>query len=390
MVELHGIKERWFRSAPVLPGFDSANIDADAGIMRDVVMVQEGPAKGHGVHLEEEFIAALVAYDQQNFSDTGLKARFGHPSASSETMGTQLGTFSNFRKRRVDGKMQAIADLRLLDSAEQSPTHPGMRSWVLQMAGERPDFIMSSIVFRGSAYYQRKANGHKHYVEFDDLGDPVNYNPDLGNIYVEFDAENGARHFYTDLVESGAATESLFSNKANPDFFVSRAHEWLDDNPDIFQFVKSNPAAVQAFLHRLGIFNTQQSKRMSKFSLTDWLFGKQQADAEPTAEDLIALRADLEEAKRAVTAFKQEKQDLDNRVEQLTAQASALQQDVEQYKKQVEGLQADLAAKVAEIENLKNEPAARHTGGDTPPAAPTGDRAYQRTPVYLKAKGVKN
>lgn len=363
---------RWFRSAPVAPDFEQSNIDAEAGIIRDVVMAQEGEAQGHGVHLEGEFISNLVAYDRANFSRIGLKSRFGHPSASSETMGTQLGIYSNFRKREKGGKMQAIADLHLLESADLSPTHPGTRAWVLSMAAERPDFIMSSIVFRGSGFYQRKPNGNKHRLEPNpdawwDGNEWLNFKEDWGDIYIEFDANAGAKHFYTDLVEAGAATDNLFGTQANPDFFVSKAHQFLDDNPEIIDFVKNNPSRAQAFLTRLGISIPQPHKKMAKpTSIWEFLTGKSQDRPDDVSDtDLDALKTQLAEASTATIALQAERDALQNRVDEFTTQVDALQANVAALKTEVEQLRADVAAKAAEIEQLKKEPADKITGGET-------------------------
>ncbi len=371
---------RWLRSRPASAGFAPEKVDAENGILRDVVMVEEGEAKGHGVWLDEDFIRDITEYDLRHFSNRGLKARFGHPSASSETMGTQMGFFKNFRTRRSNGKLQSIADLHLLESADESPTHPGMRSWMLKMAAERPDFVMMSIVFRASGYFQKKANGHKVYI-----GSEWDANPDLGEVFVEF-GDKG-EHFYTDAVEAGAATESLFATKMNPDFFVSRAHQWLDDNPDILDFVKANPQRVQFFLHRLGISiqPQPQQKKMSKFSIWKWLNGESQ-DGEPTTDDLEALQAQLAEAKQAFAAIKTEKEALENRVKEFESQVASLQANVAQLKTEAEALKADAAAKAAEIERLKAEPAALHTGAETEPAPAKSERAYEKNPLYQKAK----
>lgn len=378
--QLH-TETRWFRSAPVSPEFNVDNIDAEAGIIRDVVMVQEGEAKGHGVHLESEFVEALVRYDKANFSKIGLKARFGHPSASSETMGTQMGVFHNFRKREKDEKMQAIADLHLLEAADESPTHPGMRSWVLKMAGERPDFIMSSIVFRGSGFYQRKPNGNKHRLEpATDWMDEYpwkNYKEEWGEIFVEFDADNGAEHFYTDLVESGAATDQLFGTRANPDLFVSRAHQFLDDNPDLKRFIQQYPDKVAAFLARLGI-TVQHEKKMSKTtSLMDWLFGNSEQQPEPTAEELSALKTQLGATKGQIDARLTA---LQTQIDEFKSQVAALKADAEQ-------LRADIEAHKAEIAELKKQPGAQLTAGEGNPPAPTPKpRAYQTDPVTQRAQ----
>lgn len=346
---------RWFKSAPVQSNFAPEQIDAENGIIRDVVMLQEGPAKGHGVWLESEFVKNIIAYDKRYFSKTGLKARFGHPGASDNTMGSQLGYFSNFRTREVEMQvtendttttqtaLQGIADLQLLDASALSPTNPGMREWVLQMAQEAPDFIMSSIVFNGSGYYQRK-KGKKVMLEFDEWGDPINYDESLGHVYVEFDPAK-AKHHYTDLVEAGAATDTLFSDTANPHLFVAQAREFLNEHPKLKQFVAGNPDKVKAFLVELGLnFETQKPVKMG--ILKDLLFGDKKEIAEDVilkAEDIEALRTSLSTAETAV--------------EKLTKDFNALSTEVGDLKK-------SLAAKDEEITALKAKiPAAKHTEG---------------------------
>lgn len=390
-------RPRWFRSAPIVPGFSPDNIDAEAGILRDVVMVEEGPAKGHGVNLEAEFITGIVRYDRTHFSNIGVKARFGHPSASSETMGTQMGVFRNFRKRDKDGKMQAIADLHLLAAADESPTHPGMRSWVLKMAEERPDFIMSSIVFEGSGEYQRKPNGNKHRLEYNtdmwEGGVYSNYNPDWGDVYVEFDEDLGAAHYYTDLVEAGAATDTLFGTKANPHLFVSKAHQFLDENPDVLQFVQSNPERMQAFLQRLGISLPPQQKKMAKnTTLFGWLLNKEEKPDTVTPEELDGLKTQLSEARTAHIALQADRDQLDTRVTALQAQVDTLQASVTTLKAEAETLRTDLAAKTAEVEALKKEPADTRTAGDSqePAAGGKKDRAYNTDAATVRARKISS
>ena len=211
-IDKHNIP-RWFKSRPLPTKFTAEQIDEKNGILRDVVMCQAGPAKGHGVHLEPEFIAGIVAYDVENFSETGIKARFGHPAMSDTTMGKQMGVFKNFRQRGD----QAIADLHLLDSANISPSNPGMKDWMLSMAKENPEFVMSSIVFRGSGHYQRDEKGEKYQIwywkelkteEGDVVYKYVREKEEFGDIYVEFDPKSeSAGHFYTDIVEAGAARD---------------------------------------------------------------------------------------------------------------------------------------------------------------------------------------
>lgn len=353
----------------------ASKIDTEAGIISDVVMVQEGEAMGHGVELDADFISDLVAYDRKYYSNIGLKARFGHPSMSSEAMGTQLGVYRNFRKREKNGKMQAIADLHLLESAEASPTHPGMRSWVLQMAAERPDFIMSSIVFKPAYYFQRKGNGNKKRLdsEFD-------YDSELGPVYVAFDETEGAAHYFTDLVEQGAATDNLFAaNAFSPHLFVSQVHNFLAEHPHIQQFITEKPEKVVDFLHKIGIpvilkmeKNSPKTGTSAGFFAT--LFGPKE---EPSVEQRFAANLDA----------------LVSKVEALEAGNEALQSALKSLETDIAALKSDLQGATTRLSEIEKQPVAPATGGDTPPVGGSEKRSYQVSPVTLagrKAAGYKD
>jgi methyl-accepting chemotaxis protein len=359
---------RWFRSGPAALGLAAGGIDTEGRMLRDVVMVQEGEALGHGVHLEAEFVESVIAYDQATYGTTGLKARLGHPTASGDTMGTQLGVFTNFRKRRKDGKMQGIADLQILQAADESPTKPGMGKWVMQMAQERPDFIMSSIVFVPSGYYQKKPNGHKKKV-----AGMEDYDAELP-LYVDFDAEAGAQHHYTDLVEQGAATDSLFSHTANTHLLSVQVENWLNENPQITNFLKQNPEAVAKWLSRAGYSIT---KKMS-FNLKKWLFGEDDAGL-PTAEDVAQLRTALTEARDEIKALRTERDEFKTKFEEADKRASELATEAETLRKQVEQLSADLKDIQTRLSVVEKSPAVPSVGGDTPPADLQTGRAYKNT-----------
>lgn len=353
-----------------------SKIDAESGIISDVVMVQEGEALGHGVELDADFIANLVAYDRKYYTNIGLKARFGHPSMSSEAMGTQLGVYHNFRKREKNGKMQAIADLHLLDSAEASPTHPGMRSWVLQMAAERPDFIMSSIVFRAAYYFQRKKNGNKKRIEdyYED------YDAELGPVYVAFEEEEGASHYFTDLVEQGAVTDNLFAaNTFSPNLFVSQVHTFLAEHPHIQQFITEKPEKVVDFLHKIGIPITIEMEKNSHKTSTSagffaTLFGKHE---EPSVEEKFAASLDA----------------LVSKVEALAAGNEALQNTLKSLETDIAALKSDLQGATTRLSAIEKQPVAPATGGDTPPVTGGEKRSYQVSPTTVagrKAAGYKD
>jgi len=298
---------RWLKSQPFALHLHKDQIDKEKGILHDVVMCQTGPAKGHGVYLEQDFINSLVAYDVEHFSEKGLKARFGHPSMSDTTMGTQLGVFKNFRTR----DNQAIADLHLLESSNVSPTKPGMKNWILSMASEKPDFIMMSIAFKDDGYYQYNDEGEK-VDAFDDDGQ-LKYND--REIFVTL-----GEHFYTDMVEQGAATDSLFSAEFNKDKFAVQAVEFLQENPEIHDFLKANPQKLTEFAEKAGIPapNAEVVKSKTLLEQIKQLFTASEKE-EPKPEIDLTQYVSLNEHNSEIALYEENIERLSGHIDQLTA-----------------------------------------------------------------------
>ncbi|MEL6851791.1 MAG: hypothetical protein AAFP92_24930, partial [Bacteroidota bacterium] len=190
---------------------NSDQIDIEEGILRDVVMCQVGPAKGHGVHLEQEFIEQTVNLGQEQ--PQGLKARFGHPMMSTEALGTGLGRFHNVRLRGN----QAIGDLHLAEYSQSSP-EGDLRTYILERAQEDPDSFGSSIVFIPGEKYKRNENGEKVYRFKEVEGERV-FNKEFRNTKGPvFDSIT--QLLGCDLVDEPAATNSLFHSKFNSHAFA--------------------------------------------------------------------------------------------------------------------------------------------------------------------------
>jgi uncharacterized coiled-coil protein SlyX len=294
-------------------------------------------------------------------------------------MGTQMGVFKNIRERETKGKMQAIADLHLLEAADESPTHPGMRSWVLKMAEEQPDFIMSSIVFQSSGYYQIGEKGEKVRVwEYDKEGNYISANPKQ-KIFVAFDEKDGAAHLYTDLVEQGAATDNLFSTKVNTHLFAAQVDEFLSEHPHLLEFIKQNPAAVQKWMQRAG-YNV--TAKMEKFSIMKWLKGESQ-NAEPDTTDMSELRTALTAAQTEIAQLRQERDDFEAKFKAADARATQLQSDAAALRTSLEELKAQVTSLTEQLSNIAKTPADKPTGGDTPPAEGSDkkERAYKSNPL---------
>lgn len=174
-----------------LRGLGIGNVDFENDIINDVVIVQEGMAKGHGVWLDAKFISDIAFQGNEN---SPIKSRFGHPNMCGNSLGDYLGVYKDFRVREFKGKTQAIANLHLDRTvADKSPKYDkSLIDYVLNFANKNPDMFGNSIVFSG------KSEDRK----------------------VEVDGKKIAREYMilskkgftaSDIVDDPAATEGMFS-----------------------------------------------------------------------------------------------------------------------------------------------------------------------------------
>lgn len=312
-----------------------AKVDAETRIISDVILCQVGEAKGHGVHLEQSFIDAGIAYAQKHHSKIGMKCRFGHPAMSNDALGTEVGRYHNFKV--VDDKM--VADLHVYKSANLSPTHPGAGDWILSMAEEDPNAIMTSIVFTPGKKYQYDDEGNKYFLKlvYDSFG--AHYateNPDKKfdpnkKIFVELKELWG-----NDLVDEGAATDKLFSAIANPDKFAVIATTFLDEYPKIAEFLGQNPAKLAEFLQKYQSLKTNTTPMKIKFQKA-WAFAisflgfaetKEEDLPEVTAEHFEKLSAECTRLSDALGQADKDKEALSAQVEALGKEKTTLSAEV--------------------------------------------------------------
>lgn len=112
--------------------FEAGAIDREAGIIRDVSVVTQGLARGHGV-VVDEVMAAQVA-QKMSAKRGGLKVKLDHGYSAMQIVG-------KLRKPRIEGK-QVKADLHLLNTSKH-------RDYVVELADEMPQDVGLSISFRG-------------------------------------------------------------------------------------------------------------------------------------------------------------------------------------------------------------------------------------------------
>lgn len=239
------MSHKWFRTG-YFKSAPSGAVDREKGIIHGVAVCSEGEAKGHGVHLDSEFISDVV--DGGNAKDRqGLKARFGHPTMCSESLGTFIGRFKNFS---VDGEI-ARADLYLSNSAKDAPGGD-LYEYMLTMAEDEPDMFGTSIVFTPGKFYRRNEDGDKVYGytktgEWNEV-----YDETEGPEFIEMAELHGC-----DAVDEPAANEGLFSGET----IAGQITHFLQDNPDIIQRLSDSPEVLKA----LADHGDQAGEFISKF-----------------------------------------------------------------------------------------------------------------------------
>ena len=127
-------------SNAILPRVDRTAGHSRAGIIRGVSAIQMGEALGHGLWCDKTLIQQTA--DAVNATKKGVKARFTHPSLSSDGLGSFLGRVTNASV--VDDK--CVADIHFSKSSHTTPSGD-LASYVMQLADDDPSSFGCSIVF---------------------------------------------------------------------------------------------------------------------------------------------------------------------------------------------------------------------------------------------------
>ena len=236
------IKKQWFKATTKN---QKPLVNESDGIISNVSVCSVGEASGHYVWLDEAFIGDVAKLG--NEMSIGVKCRFGHPNMSNEALGTYLGRFKNFRVS--DDKQKVLADLEIDPTAYNTP-NGDLGGYVLSLAKTSPEMFGSSIVFSvASEYYKRADNGEKvsrqEYWRDEVTKEELELDGNELKTYISI-----KNLFGTDIVDEPAANNGLFSAKFNAQSFAVIATQFLDENPEIAQFVNQNPEKIVEFISR--------------------------------------------------------------------------------------------------------------------------------------------
>jgi hypothetical protein len=223
-----------FRAAP------GAVEQTEAGtVIRDVAVVTEGEALGHGVFLDASFVQTVI--EQGNAFKRGLKARFGHPTMCSEALGTYLGRFKNLRAVETEMGLKAVADMHLAESAKAAPGGD-LHAYVMKFANDDPEAFGTSIVFRMGDAYRKDKNGKKYKVNAYS-GAPVDMNVDEEDLEPEIYASCD-KLFGCDFVDEPAANPDGLYSAFSAETIAGKVGRFFEQYPDVVQTLATNPDIV--------------------------------------------------------------------------------------------------------------------------------------------------
>lgn len=127
-------------SDAVAPDIDDVGGDYESGVIRNVAVITRGEALGHGMWVDQTMLEQVQVLGNENAE--GVKARFTHPTMSSDGLGRALGRVKNFKKWGD----KVIADLHFFESAHNTP-EGDLAEYVMMLANEDATAAGLSIVF---------------------------------------------------------------------------------------------------------------------------------------------------------------------------------------------------------------------------------------------------
>ena len=282
----------FFRMKPV-------GVDRELNVIEGVSVVTLGEAKGHGVHLDSEFLDEVTRLGADR--KMGIKCRFGHPNMCNEALGTHLGWFKNFTR---DGD-QVRADLHISEAADHSPKGE-LGKYLLEMAESEENAFGTSIVFTPGNTYRKNSNGEKFQrnENVTEFGADVWYTDQTGHRLSEDEEGWLGQELYVeckelsacDAVDEPAANEGLFSaDTYGQGEIAAQLTEFFDLHPQIADIALNNPDAVEVFRTFLSRYDAN-SKPNPQEKETEAMSTPEHTEAEEVVVEPTALSSQEVEA----------------------------------------------------------------------------------------------
>jgi hypothetical protein len=136
-------------------GAPSVDVDREAGVIRGVSLMTEGPARGWGFWCDEVLMVQLA--EQINAAPNGIKVRTSHPEITGSDGAFYL--VGRARDAVVDGN-QLRVDIHLGAYAKSSP-QGDLWTYLLDIATSDPSVLGLSVMFQQAPTQEREIDGSR-------------------------------------------------------------------------------------------------------------------------------------------------------------------------------------------------------------------------------------
>ena len=328
-------ENKWLRTGFQVGGVKS--VDCGAHSLIGASVIRPGEALGHGVWIDSEFCASVVAMAAQGkLATAGIKARFGHPNMCSDAMGTFLGRWKGLS---IDESGKVSGDLHLSSTASESPKGD-LRKYVEEMAAKEPDHFGASIVFTSDIegmIDHAKKNGAIE-AEDGEIDFSAFISPDPTNVKNLPHARCAELHAI-DLVDDPAATDGMFSGAAGLSL-AGQVTEWLDTHPEVFTALSQDNGMLDIFSR----YNKELKPFIERYAKNMKEEVKLEQETTVTAEPVVVVDLVIETpAEPVVEKAEEDKSAASAEIAALSGTVAGLKSRIEAFQKE-----KDEAVKLAE------------------------------------------
>lgn len=167
-------------------------VDRASGVLRDVVIIEAGEARGHRMMISERSVEAA----NELLRDVSLPAYITHAGAYGDRLLNEIGVFSDFYR---DGDRIRAARFEILPSFREA--EPEQFARLFDLAERLPQTFGISIVFEGAMFWETE----------DGVEEFTGYRERPEDALFGFPTITPTRIDSADFVDTPAATSSLFS-----------------------------------------------------------------------------------------------------------------------------------------------------------------------------------
>ena len=198
---------------------DTVNIDRDHGLIRNMVAMQVGEARGQGLWADRRTLEMMAELSAQK---RNIKGRFGHPGMSENETGKQISTSQNFR---VEGD-KLVHDWYVHEPGRKSPVFSqDPIEYIFSVAEDDPTQLGESVVI------------HQDLVWTLDDGTELSLYDDDGakrskpeNSLTPLPVIRPIKFHFVDIVSEGALTpDGMFSSVEATDELFSGSSAYIHE-----------------------------------------------------------------------------------------------------------------------------------------------------------------